>query len=112
MSRRVVPHVFVGCGNPGKSMGWLHILQVLDGLVPTARVSGVVEPFFLGAGKGMSPTYEEFEKTHSSVPFVANIADLESPTEPTVACISTRTADMPLYFKQLVEKGYSHIYLE
>jgi len=33
-------------------MGWYHATNILDGLCPSARLTDVVEPYFLGAGKG------------------------------------------------------------
>mmetsp|Transcript_43748 Transcript_43748/g.86272 ORF Transcript_43748/g.86272 Transcript_43748/m.86272 type:complete len:123 (-) Transcript_43748:180-548(-) len=41
----------VGCGLPGRGMGWYHSLNILEGGVPSAELTDVVEPWFLGAGK-------------------------------------------------------------
>ena len=38
--------VLVGCGMPKKSMGWYHLTQLME--MERARVTDVVEPFFLG----------------------------------------------------------------
>ena len=40
----------VGCGMPGRGMGWYHAKQILDGEVPSAKLTDVVEPWFLGGG--------------------------------------------------------------
>lgn len=53
--------VLVGCGCPLRGMGWYHAVQMLGGECPSAKLSYIVEPWFLGAGKcffviGSKPT--------------------------------------------------------
>ena len=48
-------YAIIGCGVEGRGMGWYHALQLLNGEIPRARLSDVVEPFFLGAGKDLPP---------------------------------------------------------
>lgn len=43
--------VLVGCGAPSRGMGWYHAVQMLKGKCPSAVLSYVVEPWFLGAGE-------------------------------------------------------------
>lgn len=42
--------VLVGCGAPGRGMGWYHAEQMLKGKCPSAKLLYIVEPWFLGAG--------------------------------------------------------------
>lgn len=42
--------VLVGCGAPNRGMGWYHAEQMLRGDIPSAALSYIVEPWFLGAG--------------------------------------------------------------
>ena len=43
--------VLVGCGAPGRGMGWYHAEQLLKNQCPSAKLCYVVEPWFLGAGE-------------------------------------------------------------
>jgi hypothetical protein len=42
--------VLVGCGAPGRGMGWYHAEQLLKKKCPSAVLKYIVEPWFLGAG--------------------------------------------------------------
>lgn len=42
--------VLVGCGCPLRGMGWYHAVQMLGGECPSAKLSYIVEPWFLGPG--------------------------------------------------------------
>ena len=42
--------VLVGCGAPGRGMGWYHAEQLLKNKCPSAVLKYIVEPWFLGAG--------------------------------------------------------------
>jgi hypothetical protein len=42
--------VLVGCGLPGRGMGWYHAEQLLKGQCPSAKLCYIIEPWFLGAG--------------------------------------------------------------
>ena len=42
--------VLVGCGAPGRGMGWYHAEQLLKQKCPSAILKYIVEPWFLGAG--------------------------------------------------------------
>ena len=58
--------VIVGCGSPFQSMGGYHAVQILDGRVPDATLTDIVEPFYLSkAAAHATPTphnsgYTEF----------------------------------------------------
>jgi len=43
--------VLVGCGAPGRGMGWYHAEQMLKGKCPHAKLCFIVEPWFLGPGE-------------------------------------------------------------
>lgn len=74
--------VLVGCGVPKRGMGWYHAKQMLDGDVPSAKLTAVVEPWFLGAGADSPPgqTFKEWadqmEGEHGTK-FVKDISELE-----------------------------------
>jgi len=108
--------VLVGCGVPKRGMGWYHAKQMLDGDVPSAQLTTVVEPWFLGAG-GDSPPGKvfqewatEMEKAHGTK-FCKDVSELDV-KGPTLALISGRTADNPRLLKDIIAKGVTHIFLE
>ena len=74
---------------------WYHGVQMIDGRVPSGRLTDVVEPWFLGAGAD-SDAGKEF---HSSV------AGMARPAGPKLALISGRTADNPRLLKEVIEQG-------
>ena len=47
--------VIVGCGSPFQSMGGYHAVQILDGRVPDATLTDIVEPFYLSAAAQATP---------------------------------------------------------
>ena len=82
-----------------------------------ARVTCVVEPWYLGAGKD-APGAKEFmemkavmEAKHG-IKFFASIGEMPAATGPTCALIAGRTADNPKFFGECVAKGCKFIYLE
>ena len=105
----------VCCGAPKLSMGWFHLTQLLAD--ERATVRAVVEPWFLGAGKG-KPGSEAFEKLvadNPSVTFCASIADVPQPEEPhpsQLFLIAGRTCDAPRLFDEALKWGATHIYVE
>jgi len=42
--------VVVGCGLPGRGMGWFHAMQLHGGVCESARLVGVVRLFFAAFG--------------------------------------------------------------
>jgi len=108
--------VLVGCGVPKRGMGWYHAKQMLEGDVPSATLTAVVEPWFLGAGADSPPgqTFKEWademESAHGTK-FVKDISELEI-QGPTIALISGRTADNPRLLKEVIAAGCTHVYLE
>jgi len=108
--------VLVGCGVPKRGMGWYHAKQMLEGDVPSATLTAVVEPWFLGAGGDSPPgqTFkawaDEMEAAHGTK-FVKDINELEI-KGPTIALISGRTADNPKLLKEVIAAGCTHVYLE
>ena len=96
-------------------MGWYHAKQILDGDVPSATLTDIVEPWFLGGGKDGpgGAEFAAFKKEHEGkVRFHASIADMPKPDGKMMAMVCTRTADMPGYVDELVDHGVSHVFLE
>jgi len=92
-------------------------LQILEGEVPSAKLTDVVEPWFMGGGKD-GPGGAEFakfkadaEKSHG-VKFHSSLAGMEKASGKKMAMICTRTADMPKFFSEAIEAGCSHVFLE
>jgi len=113
-------YAIIGCGLPGRGMGWYHAFQLLNGEIPKARLSDVVEPFFLGAGKDLPPG-KEFAKLaaewrtkgvqfHASVDSGSLFSGATS--GPKIALIAGRTCDNPGFFRQAIKAGATHILLE
>jgi len=108
--------ILVGCGVPKRGMGWYHAKQMLEGDVPSATLTTVVEPWFLGAGADSPPgvAFKEWademaEKYGTS--FCKDVSEIEI-KGPTLALISGRTADNPRLLKEIIAAGVTHIYLE
>ena len=113
-----VCYVVVGCGCPGRGMGWFHCRQLLEGRVPNATLTDIVEPWFLGPGAG-SPGSSEFaafreeaESKHG-VRFWASVGEMPAATgRCRVALIAARAGDCPKLFEAAIASGVQHIYLE
>jgi hypothetical protein len=63
--------VIVGCSLPGKGMGWYHATNIIEGECPSARLTDIVEPYFLGEGAS-SPAatpFHEFVAAHPEIRF-------------------------------------------
>ena len=89
-------------------MGWYHAKQILDGDVPSATLTDIVEPWFLGGGKDGpgGAEFAAFKKEHEGkVRFHASISDMPKPDGKMMAMVCTRTADMPGYVDELVDHG-------
>jgi hypothetical protein len=101
--------ILVGCGSPGRGMGWYHAEQLLGNKCPSAKLAYIIEPWFLGAGS-TGPGGEEFtaykekvEREHGVV-FLPSLADLPAATETKrLALISGRTADNPRLLSQSIK---------
>jgi len=97
-------------------MGWYHGKQMLEGDVPSAKMTAVVEPWFLGGG-AESPPGQAFKEWADEMAgkygtkFVKSIADVDI-KGPTLALISGRTADNPRLLKEVIAAGCTHVYLE
>ncbi|KAJ8610714.1 hypothetical protein CTAYLR_005686 [Chrysophaeum taylorii] len=113
-------YAIVGCGVPGRGMGWFHGLQLVQGECPSGRLSDVVEPWFLGGGKD-SPAGEAFQKgcqavwEPAGVRFSATLDDCwqrGDDSSPKIALIAGRTADNPKLFRAAIDGGATHILLE
>jgi len=117
MSTEKCPVALVGCGVPGRGMGWYHAHQMIEGDVPSAVLTDVIEPWFLGAGAD-SPAGEEFAKFAAAnkpqVAFHISVQDMPKvpPGEKKLALISGRTADNPALLRAVIDAGCSHVFLE
>ena len=79
--------VLVGCGVPKRGMGWYHAKQMLEDMVPSASLTTVVEPWFLGAGADSPPGQvfnewaKEMEDAHGTK-FAKDVSELEIKVRP------------------------------
>merc|ERR1712023_441481 len=108
--------ILVGCGVPKRGMGWYHAKQMLDGDVPSASLTSIVEPYFLGPGAESPPgkAFKEWADEMAAkygTKFCKSIAEVDIKA-PTLALISGRTADNPRLLKELIDAGVTHIFLE
>jgi len=102
-------------------MGWYHGLQLVQGEIAGAKLTDVVEPWFLGGGKA-SPPGQDFEKLRKEwadghgVKFHAALDDgtvfADAPAGPKIVLIAGRTPDNPGFFRQALKAGATHILLE
>ena len=108
--------ICVGAGVPKRGMGWYHAKQILDGDTPSASLSAVVEPWFLGPGADSPPgaTFAAWaaETGAKGVAFCKSVADVPKPDGPRMALISGRTADNPRLLREVIEAGCTAVYLE
>lgn len=109
--------IVVGAGVPKRGMGWYHAKQILDGEVPSATLSAVVEPWFLGAGAESPPgaVFAQWaeETSKRGVTFCKSVSEVPPPTDaPRMALISGRTADNPRLLREVIEAGCTAVYLE
>lgn len=111
--------VLVGCGCPLRGMGWYHAVQMLGGECPSAKLSHIVEPWFLGPGANGpgGAEFAEFKKEseekynvgfHTSLDALPPIADGMK----RLALISGRTVDNPRLLNEAIKAGCTTIYLE
>ena len=87
------PVALVGCGMPGRGMGWYHAKQILDGDVPSATLTDIVEPWFLGGGADGpgGAEFAAFKAEHEGkVRFHASISDMPKPDGNMMAMVCTR----------------------
>jgi len=113
--RKIVDVVVVGCGQPKRGMGWYHATQMLKGLCPSAKVTDIVEPWFLGGGKSTAAgsDFQAFANEHKDVNFYSSLDEMKDVSgAPKVAVIAGRAGDNPSYVKQAINKGITHIFLE
>lgn len=98
-------------------MGWYHAVQLLDGECESAKLTTVVEPWFLGGGKD-GPGSSEFKEWSSGVAsthgvtFLSSMSSYTPSGNPTMALISGRTADNPSLLTSCISLGCSTVYLE
>ena len=119
VKQNTINAVVIGVGLPGRSMGWLHLTQLLN--MDSVSVRHIVEPWWLDkkqaqtdAGKEFFAACEALELSQRGVAFHTSVKELPrlEPNIPCLAVIASRTPDAPTLFKAAVEKGATHIYLE
>ncbi|VEN74640.1 putative Trans-1,2-dihydrobenzene-1,2-diol dehydrogenase [Candidatus Desulfarcum epimagneticum] len=111
--------IVIGAGLPGRSIGWLHLEQLLG--MESVRTRHIVEPWWLDKKnidtQGGREFYAACEKLqlrqkgislHSSA---KHLPDLPA-DEPWLAIIAARTHEAPALFKTVIEKGVRRVYLE
>ena len=105
----------IGFGRPQKSMGWFHAMHLLNGEVPNATLTDVVEPHFMSpqaSDPDGSSAFNEFVRTHPGIAFHSRISASAPATSQSLAIISARTADCPALFEQAIEHDFKHIFVE
>mmetsp|Transcript_40663 Transcript_40663/g.91411 ORF Transcript_40663/g.91411 Transcript_40663/m.91411 type:complete len:401 (+) Transcript_40663:207-1409(+) len=114
----VADYIVVGCGLPGRGMGWYHAHQLVEGKCGSGRLTDVVEPWFLGGGKD-TPAGAAFallvkEWEPKGVKFHASVDTVEAPAAggQKVALISGRTADNPRLLEEVINAGSTAVFLE
>jgi predicted dehydrogenase len=118
-SDKTVSVIVVGCGCPLRSMGWYHAVQLLDNRVQNAKLTTVVEPWYMNELSKGTPGYDDFhswkkEQEQNGITFYAqaNQVPLPASDEIRLGIISARTADNPELLNQCVEIKCNAIYLE
>jgi len=96
------------------SMGWYHAHNILEGLCPSARLTDVVEPHFMGAvlGTPAAEPFAAFANAHPGVRFHKSVADMPAVDGAKVALLAGRTADNPKLLEAVIAKGCTTVYLE
>mmetsp|Transcript_37000 Transcript_37000/g.85394 ORF Transcript_37000/g.85394 Transcript_37000/m.85394 type:complete len:404 (+) Transcript_37000:49-1260(+) len=111
-----VPVMILGCGTPGRSMGWYHAVQLLEGRCPSLQLHTIVEPFLLGPGAGSKDgdAFREWvAKEASTVQICQKAKDAKDlPGGSMLAIVACRTADMPGLFQEAIEAGCTHVLME
>lgn len=117
MAVNPIEMIIVGCGLPGRGMGWFHALQLLEGKCPSAKLGHIVEPWFLGEG-ATSREGEVFaalrqEWECKGVGFHSSVDTLPTQDNSRVALLAGRTAENPRLLREVVERGgCTHVILE
>lgn len=95
-------------------MGWYHCKQFVEGSVKNSSLTDIVEPFFMGPGKDTqgAKDFQGWVSSTAKAKVHASIPSMPKPTGPSLLIICGRTADNPKLFKEAVDHGFTHIYLE
>ena len=114
MTETTVSVVLVGCGCPLRSMGWYHAVQILAGRVPNAKLTHVVEPWYMCEAAVGTPGHDAFVKFRDenspTIGFYASVSDVPATTnenEIRLAIISARTSDNPKLFEACLQENMS-----
>lgn len=97
-------------------MGWYHAKQLLDDRVPGAELTDIVEPFLLGPGKTTEggKAFADWAGGFPHINLHTSVDGMPKPErkKPKLVLIAGRTSSNPQFFKQAVDHGFTHIYLE
>ena len=111
--------ILIGCGCPLRGMGWYRAVQMLGNECPSAKLTHIIEPWFLtsGATGPGRPEFAEFQKKteeEHGVQFHKSVADLPKVAEGVkrLALISGRTGDNPRLLSESIAAGCTVVYLE
>jgi len=113
---QVVEVAILACGAPRRGMGWYHAKQLLEGRVTGAKLTDIVEPFFLTTGKE-TQAGQDFARwaaaaEASGVRLHQFVAEVPVPQVPKLAVVCGRTVDNPQLVREAIDHGFSHIFLE
>lgn len=95
-------------------MGWYHATNLIEGCCPSARLTDVVEPWFLGAGADSDAGREfaKFVAENPQVNFHSSVAEMPAASGNKLALLAGRTADNPRLLTEVVDRGCTHVFLE
>lgn len=86
-------------------MGWYHAVQVLAGRVPNAKLTHVVEPWYMSQAASGTPGHDAFlqfkNKYSAEIGFYQSVAEVPATSDDSeirLSIISARTADNPKLF--------------
>ena len=112
-SRTAVDVVLVGCGCPGRGMGWYHLRQLMS---MSVNVKAVVEPFYMGEGHEAvgADRFRSFKALleGKGIEFHKGVRELREFQVKTLCVICGRASENPMLFQECVEKKACAIYLE
>ncbi|KAL7470215.1 hypothetical protein ACHAXS_010457 [Conticribra weissflogii] len=106
--------VVVGCGLPKANIGWFHLVQLQQ--MPNVRIRAVIEPYYLDRDRCPHPpnSFVDFMGTlvDMDIPCHCHVTQLEAFRRPTLCILSGRTSENPIFFRECLGLGATHIYLE
>ena len=120
--RNTINAAVIGVGFPRRSIGWLHLTQLLK--MESVRIRHIVSETMVAqqekgdaetlGGKEATMAYKVLKSSNENVSCHSSVNELPrlDTNGPCLVVIACRTLDAPTLFKAAVEKGATHIYLE